>query len=74
MTIDRQRPYLGAGSGHFFAGGSSFPSEHAAVSWAVAGVMAHDTGAFNQAAGLWLGICRNRGRGLPAKNIFRRMF
>jgi membrane-associated phospholipid phosphatase len=38
----RQRPYQGAGAGHFFAGGSSFPSEHAAVSWAVAGVIAHE--------------------------------
>ena len=41
-VFDRQRPYQGAGSGHFFAGGSSFPSEHAAVSWAVAGVIAHE--------------------------------
>jgi membrane-associated phospholipid phosphatase len=40
--FDRQRPYQGTGSGHFFAGGSSFPSEHAAVSWAVAGVIAHE--------------------------------
>jgi len=26
----------GTGAGHFFSGGSSFPSEHAAVSWAIA--------------------------------------
>jgi membrane-associated phospholipid phosphatase len=38
----RQRPYDGTGAGHFFAGGGSFPSEHAAVSWAVAGVVAHE--------------------------------
>src|SRR5580700_1688469 len=38
----RQRPYAGSGAGHFFAGGSSFPSEHAAVSWAIAGVVAHE--------------------------------
>jgi membrane-associated phospholipid phosphatase len=38
----RQRPYQGTGSGHFFTRGSSFPSEHAAVSWAVAGVIAHE--------------------------------
>jgi membrane-associated phospholipid phosphatase len=40
--FQRQRPYDGNGGGHFFAGGSSFPSEHAAVSWAVAGVVAHE--------------------------------
>jgi membrane-associated phospholipid phosphatase len=40
--FERQRPYVGSGAGHFFSGGSSFPSEHAAVSWAVAGVIAHE--------------------------------
>ena len=40
--FERQRPYDGTGAGHFFAGGGSFPSEHAAVSWAVAGVIAHE--------------------------------
>jgi membrane-associated phospholipid phosphatase len=40
--FQRQRPYDGTGAGHFFAGGGSFPSEHAAVSWAVAGVIAHE--------------------------------
>jgi len=40
--FERQRPYDGSGAGHFFAGGGSFPSEHAAVSWAVAGVIAHE--------------------------------
>lgn len=40
--FQRQRPYQGTGAGHFLAGGSSFPSEHAAVSWAIAGVVAHE--------------------------------
>ena len=40
--FQRQRPYDGGGAGRFFAGGSSFPSEHAAVSWAIAGVVAHE--------------------------------
>ncbi|MGA7217228.1 MAG: capsule assembly Wzi family protein [Candidatus Sulfotelmatobacter sp.] len=40
--FERQRPYQGNGGGHFLSGGSSFPSEHAAVSWAVAGVVAHE--------------------------------
>jgi len=41
-VFQRQRPYDGTGAGHFFAGGGSFPSEHAAVSWAVAGVISHE--------------------------------
>jgi len=42
-TLRRQRPYQGDGSGPFFqSGGSSFPSEHAAAAWAVAGVIAHE--------------------------------
>jgi membrane-associated phospholipid phosphatase len=40
--FQRQRPYIGSGAGRFFAGGSSFPSEHASVSWAIAGVVAHE--------------------------------
>jgi membrane-associated phospholipid phosphatase len=40
--FQRQRPYDGTGAGRFLAGGSSFPSEHAAVSWAIAGVIAHE--------------------------------
>jgi membrane-associated phospholipid phosphatase len=40
--FQRQRPYIGTGAGRFFAGGSSFPSEHATVSWAIAGVVAHE--------------------------------
>lgn len=41
-ALQRERPYAGNGAGRFFAGGSSFPSEHAAVSWAIAGVVAHE--------------------------------
>jgi membrane-associated phospholipid phosphatase len=41
-VFQRQRPYQGSGGGRFFAGGASFPSEHAAVSWAIAGVIAHE--------------------------------
>lgn len=37
----RQRPYQN-NSGHFWEGGTSFPSEHAAISWAVAGTFAHE--------------------------------
>ena len=38
----RERPLTGDGKGKFFQGGVSFPSEHAAVSWAIASVIAHE--------------------------------
>ena len=41
-TTRRERPYQGDGTGPFFSGGTSFPSEHAAAAWAVAGVIAHE--------------------------------
>jgi hypothetical protein len=42
-SLQRQRPFQGDGSGPFFQGsGTSFPSEHAAAAWAVAGVIAHE--------------------------------
>src|SRR6201987_3397160 len=40
--LGRERPNQGDGSGAFFNGGVSFPSEHAAAAWAVAGVIAHE--------------------------------
>jgi membrane-associated phospholipid phosphatase len=42
-TMGRQRPFQGDGTGPFFHGGStSFPSEHAAAAWSIAGVIAHE--------------------------------
>jgi membrane-associated phospholipid phosphatase len=41
-TMRRERPFQGDGSGPFFSGGTSFPSEHAAAAWSVAGVIAHE--------------------------------
>ncbi|HZP63029.1 MAG TPA: capsule assembly Wzi family protein [Terriglobales bacterium] len=38
----RPRPLEGNGGGTFFQGGSSFPSEHSAIAWSVAGVIAHE--------------------------------
>lgn len=38
----RERPYQGNGSGAFFHGGTSFPSEHSAAAWSIAGVVAHE--------------------------------
>ncbi len=48
-TFQRQRPYEATQNGTFFGGGSSFPSEHAAVAWSVASVWAHEyPGALSQ--------------------------
>src|SRR5437016_4660234 len=42
-SLRRERPYQGDGSGPFFqSGGTSFPSEHSAAAWSVAGVIAHE--------------------------------
>src|SRR5437016_4065696 len=42
-SLRRERPYQGNGSGSFFqSGGTSFPSEHSAAAWSVAGVIAHE--------------------------------
>src|SRR6266446_4995500 len=37
----RPRPFQANGNGTFFQGGNSFPSEHAAIAWSVASVLAH---------------------------------
>ncbi|MBZ5540982.1 MAG: phosphatase PAP2 family protein [Acidobacteriia bacterium] len=42
-SLRRERPFQGNGSGQFFqGGGTSFPSEHAAAAWSIAGVIAHE--------------------------------
>jgi membrane-associated phospholipid phosphatase len=42
-SLRRERPYQGNGTGPFFqSGGTSFPSEHSAAAWAIAGVVAHE--------------------------------
>jgi capsule assembly protein Wzi/PAP2 superfamily protein len=41
-SLRRERPLQGDGNGSFFRVGTSFPSEHAAAAWAVAGVIAHE--------------------------------
>jgi membrane-associated phospholipid phosphatase len=41
-AFGRERPFTGSGKGHFFQGGSSFPSQHASISWAIASVIAHE--------------------------------
>jgi membrane-associated phospholipid phosphatase len=41
-SLGRARPYQDNGSGAFFHGGTSFPSEHAAAAWSIAGIFAHE--------------------------------
>ena len=41
-SLGRQRPYQGNGNGEFFQRGTSFPSEHAAAAWSIAGIIAHE--------------------------------
>jgi membrane-associated phospholipid phosphatase len=41
-VTERPRPLDGTGNGTFFQGGSSFPSEHSAIAWSVASVIAHE--------------------------------
>ena len=59
----RSRPYEMNGDGRFFQGGSSFPSEHSAIAWSVASVMAHEyPGKLSQilAYGLATGVTATR--------------
>jgi membrane-associated phospholipid phosphatase len=41
-SLRRERPYQDDGKGSFFQGGTSFPSEHSAAAWSIAGVIAHE--------------------------------
>jgi hypothetical protein len=41
-TTGRARPYQDNGTGDFWQGGTSFPSEHAAIAWSIAGILAHE--------------------------------
>jgi len=41
-AFGRERPFTGDGRGLFFQGGDSFPSQHSAISWAIASVIAHE--------------------------------
>jgi membrane-associated phospholipid phosphatase len=38
----RPRPLVGNGKGTFYQGGTSFPSEHSAIAWSIASVVAHE--------------------------------
>src|SRR6202158_1596650 len=50
-AFGRQRPNEGQGLGNFFQHGVSFPSDHSAVDWSIASVIAHEyPGPFTQIA------------------------
>jgi len=41
-VFQRERPYVDHGLGKFFQGGDSFPSDHSAIAWSIASVIAHE--------------------------------
>lgn len=41
-AFGRERPLTDEFQGAFWAGGNSFPSEHAATAWSIAGILAHE--------------------------------
>lgn len=41
-VTQRERPLVDNANGSFWSGGDSFPSEHAAAAWSIAGVIAHE--------------------------------
>jgi membrane-associated phospholipid phosphatase len=41
-ALGRQRPDQEQGAGRFFQGGVSFPSDHSALAWSIASVLAHE--------------------------------
>jgi hypothetical protein len=41
-AFGRERPNQGQGLGNFFQRGDSFPSDHSAVAWSIASVLAHE--------------------------------
>src|SRR5215467_2443765 len=74
-SLGRERPFQGDGAGRFFQGGTSFPSEHAAAAWSIAGVIAHEyPGFFSKliAYGLasWVDVSRVRGRQHFPSDVF----
>ncbi len=42
FATGRQRPIEGNGAGQFLMSGASFPSEHSAAAWSIAGIVAHE--------------------------------
>src|SRR5882672_10940408 len=67
-TFGRERP--GQGPGKFFRGGDSFPSDHSAVAWSIASVIAHEyPGPFTQIAAYGLATAVSASRVLGGQHF-----
>jgi membrane-associated phospholipid phosphatase len=74
-SFGRERPLQGNGAGRFVQGGTSFPSEHAAAAWSIAGIVAHEyPGFFTKIIvyGLasWVDVSRIRARQHFPSDVF----
>jgi membrane-associated phospholipid phosphatase len=69
-AFGRERPNQGQGLGNFFQGGVSFPSDHSAVAWSIASVLAHEyPGPFTQIAAYGLATAVSASRVLGKQHF-----
>jgi hypothetical protein len=69
-SFGRDRPYHGQGSGTFFQHGDSFPSDHSALAWSIASVIAHEyPGPFTQVAAYGLATAVSASRVLGKQHF-----
>jgi len=69
-AFGRERPNQGQGLGNFFQGGVSFPSDHSAVAWSIASVLAHEyPGPFTQIAAYGLATAVSASRVLGGQHF-----
>jgi membrane-associated phospholipid phosphatase len=69
-SLGRERPNQDHGRGNFFRGGDSFPSDHSAVAWSIASVIAHEyPGPLTQIAAYGLATAVSATRVLGAQHF-----
>jgi membrane-associated phospholipid phosphatase len=69
-AFGRERPNQGQGLGNFFQHGVSFPSDHSAVAWSIASVIAHEyPGPLTQIAAYGLATAVSASRVLGAQHF-----
>jgi membrane-associated phospholipid phosphatase len=69
-AFGRERPNQGQGLGNFFERGVSFPSDHSAVAWSIASVIAHEyPGPFTQIAAYGLATAASASRVLGKQHF-----
>ena len=69
-AFGRQRPNQGQGLGNFFQHGVSFPSDHSAVAWSIASVIAHEyPGPFTQIAAYGMATAVSASRVLGKQHL-----